>query len=145
MATSAVVLVLALIGGLTALVFVAWRFGADDPPQVPLPANRVSPQPAKQTARKPAARLRVRAVPSGNAYLAVFRGSRTGKPIYQGTLERGQSLLFQGKRLWVYVYAPANLRLRLNGRAVAVPGRGQGPKRWLRVTPKGVAVAPSPA
>jgi cytoskeletal protein RodZ len=145
MATSAVVLVLALIGVLTALVFVAWRFGADDPPQVPLPPNQASPQPARQTARKPVASLVATAARSGNAYLAVFKNSRTGKPIYEGTLERGQTRLFQGKRLWVYVHAPANLRLRLNGKAVAVPGRGQGPTRWLRVTPKGVAVAPRPA
>jgi cytoskeleton protein RodZ len=145
MATSAVVLVLALIGGLTALVFVAWRFGADDPPQVPLPANRVSPQPGKQSARKPAARLLATAARTGNAYLAVWKNSRRGKPIYQGTLERGQTLRFQGPRLWVYVYAPANLRLRLNGKRVAVPGRGQGPTRWLRVTRGGVFVAPRPA
>jgi cytoskeleton protein RodZ len=145
MATSAMVVVLALIAGATALVFVAWRFGADDPPQVPLPPNRISPQPATPTAQKPVARLVTTAAQSGNAFLAVFRGSRTGKPIYQGTLERGQSLRFQGTRLWVYVYAPANLRLRLNGRAIAVPGRGQGPKRWLRVTPRRITVAPSPA
>jgi hypothetical protein len=145
MATSAVVVVLALIGGLTALVFVAWRFGADDPPQVPLPANRVSPQPAKQTARKPAARLLATAARTGNAYLAVWENSRSGKPIYEGTLERGQTRLFQGRRLWVYVYAPANLRLRLNGRRVAVPGRGRGATRWLRVTRGGVFVAPRPA
>jgi cytoskeleton protein RodZ len=145
MATSAMVVVLGLIGVLTALVFVAWRFGADDPPEVPLPPNTVSPQPAAQSAKKPVASLVATAARSGNAYLAVFRGSRTGKPIYQGTLERGQTVRFQGKRLWVYVYAPANLRLRLNGRAVPVPGRGQGATRWLRVTPKGVAVVPRPA
>lgn len=145
MATSAMVVVLALIGVLTALVFVAWRFGADDPPQVPLPPNTVSPQPAAQSTKKPVASLIATAARSGNAYLAVFRGSRNGKPIYEGTLERGQTRLFQGKRLWVYVHAPANLRLRLNGRAVPVPGRGQGATRWLRVTPKGVAVVPRPA
>jgi cytoskeleton protein RodZ len=145
MATSAVVLVLALIGGLTALVFVAWRFGADEPPQVPLPNPPVSPQPAKQNARKPVARLLVTAAPTGNAYLAVFKRHRRGKPFYEGTLERGQTRGFEARTLWVYVYAPANLRLRLNGRRVAVPGRGGGAKRWLRVTPKGVTVAPRPA
>jgi cytoskeleton protein RodZ len=144
MATSAVVLVLGLIGVLTALVFVAWRFGADDPPEVPLP-NRVSQQPTQQAARRPAARLLATAARSGNAYLAVWENSRRGKPIYEGTLESGQTRLFQGRRLWVYVHAPANLRLRLNGRRVAVPGRGQGPSRWLRVTRAGVAVAPRPA
>jgi cytoskeleton protein RodZ len=145
MATSAVVLVLALIGGLTALVFVAWRFGADETPQVPLRANAVSPQAPKTTPKRPIARLLVTAAPSGNAYLAVFRGSRVGKPIYEGTLERGQTRRFEGRKLWVFVHAPANLRLRLNGRVVAVPGQGQGARRWLQVTPRRVVVAPKPA
>ncbi len=48
-----------------------------------------------------------------------------GKPIYEGTLEGGQSRLFTGAKLYVYVFAPANLRLKLNGRSVAVPGTGQ--------------------
>jgi hypothetical protein len=79
-----------------------------------------------------------------NAYLQVYRNSRVGKPIYQGTLEGGQERTLVGPKLWVYVYAPANLRLRLNGNPVDVPGRGTGGKRWLLVTPKRVTVAPNP-
>jgi hypothetical protein len=42
----------------------------------------------------------------------------------------------------VYVFAPANLRLKLNGTARAVPGAGTGSRRWLEVTPTRVKLAP---
>jgi cytoskeleton protein RodZ len=142
MATSAVIVVLSIIGVVTALVFVAWRFGAEETPRVSLPGNAVT-TPAKKQARP--ARL-VMAAPQGkNTYLQVYRGSRVGRPIYQGTLEGGQARTVEGNRLWVFVSAPANLRLRLNGRAVEVPGKGTGGRRWLLVTRNGVAVAPKPS
>jgi hypothetical protein len=143
MATSAVLVVLGIIGVVTALVIVAWRFGAEPQPRVPLPGNAVTPPPAKK--QSPLARLDVSAPQGKNAYLQIFRNSRLGKPIYQGTLEGGQTRTVRGPKLWVYVYAPANLRLRLNGQRVEVPGRGTGGKRWLLVTPNSVTVAPNPA
>jgi helix-turn-helix protein len=143
MATSAVFVILGIIGVVTALVIVAWRFGAEEQPRVPLPANAVTPLPARKKAA-PLARLVASAAPGKNAYLAVYRGSRVGKPIYEGTLEGGQSRRFVGGKLWVYVFAPANLRLKLNGDAVVVPGRGSGGQRWLLVTPRRVTLAPSP-
>jgi cytoskeleton protein RodZ len=142
MATSAVLVVLGIIGVVTALVIVAWRFGAEPEPRVPLPGNAVTPPPARKA---PLARLDVSAPQGKNAYLQIFRNSRLGRPIYQGTLEGGQTRTVRGPRLWVYVYAPANLRLRLNGEPVEVPGRGTGGKRWLLVTPNGVRVAPNPS
>jgi cytoskeleton protein RodZ len=140
-ATSAVIVVLGIVGVVTALVIVAWRFGGEEAPRVPLPANAITP-PAQKLA--PVARLVVSAPLGKNAYLQVYRNSRVGKPIYQGTLEGGQERTLVGPKLWVYVYAPANLRLRLNGNPVDVPGRGTGGKRWLLVTPKRVTVAPNP-
>jgi cytoskeleton protein RodZ len=145
MATSAVLVVLGIVGVAAALVIVAWRFGAEPAPNVPLPGNALTPPPAKKQAA-PTARLVASAAPGKNALLAVYRGSRRiGKPIYEGTLEGGQSRLFTGGKLWVYVYAPANLRLKLNGRSVVVPGRGTGGQRWLLVTPTRVTVAPNPS
>jgi cytoskeleton protein RodZ len=142
MATSAVMVVLAIIGVVTALVFVAWRFGEEEAPRVPLPENAVT-TPAKPKPR--AARL-VMAAPQGkNTYLVVYGGSRVGRPIYEGTLEGGQARTVRGSKLWVFVSAPANLRLRLNGRAVEVPGRGTGGRRWLLVTRNRVTVAPKPS
>jgi len=93
--------------------------------------------------RSPSARLVLSAV-GGNSYLAVYRGSRRSKPIFEGTLESGgRRHTFVGQRLWVYVFAPANLRLSLNGRPWVVPGQGQGSRRWLEVTPKRVKLVPS--
>ena len=81
----------------------------------------------------------------GGAYVVVYRGPRTGKPIYEGTLESGRRHRFVGRHLWVYVFAPANLRLKLNGRSRVVPGAGTGSRRWLEVTPKRVQLANAPA
>jgi hypothetical protein len=142
MATSAVMVVLGIIGVVTTLAVVAWRFGGEEPPRVPLPANAL---PTPQKPPVPVARL-VMAAPQGkNTFLQVYRGSRIGRPFYQGTLEGGQARMVEGARLWVFVSAPANLRLKLNGRWTQVPGRGTGGRRWLLVTPRGVSVAPKPA
>jgi len=133
----AVMLTVAVIAGLTVFVFAAAKWGGHkNAGNIPLG----NPPPAK-SAQKPLARLVVSGV-GGGAYLAVSRGSRTSKPIYQGTLEAGRSRTFVGRRLWVYVYAPANLRLRLNGRPWVVPGSGTGASRWLEVTPTRVSLAP---
>ena len=133
----AVMLTLAAIAGLTVFVFLAAKWGGHKDANVVLR----NPPPAKPVP-KPRARLVVTGV-AGGAYVQVFRGSRTRKPIFQGTLERGNRKKFVGRRLWLYVFAPANLRLRLNGTPRVVPGRGTGSRRWLEVTPRRVKLAPS--
>ena len=136
----AVLLTVALIAGLTVFVFAAWMWGgSSDPEVIPLSNN---PPPAKPKKPKPTARLVASGV-GGGAYIVVYRGSRTKKPIYSGTLENGRKLRFVGRHLWIYVYAPANLRLRLNGRPRVVPGAGTGARRWLEVTPSRVSLASS--
>ena len=135
----AVLLTVAVIAGLTVFVFAAWMWGGNGNKEV-LPLN--PPPPAKPKQPKPTARLVASGV-AGGSYIVVRRGSRTSKPIYSGTLENGKRQRFEGRRLWIYVYAPANLRLRLNGRARVVPGAGTGVRRWLLVRPSGVRLAPS--
>jgi hypothetical protein len=135
----AVMLTLAIIAGLTVFVFAAAKWGGDDSPSG-IPPGPLNPPPAKPTP-KPTAHLVLSSV-GGGAYLAVYRGRRTGRPIYEGTLENGHRQRFVGHRLWIYVFAPANLRLRLNGHARPMPGAGTGSRRWLKVTPTGVSVAP---
>jgi hypothetical protein len=135
----AVLLTVAVIAGLTVFFFAAWMWGGNGEQDV-LPLN--PPPPAKPKRLKPTARLVASGV-AGGSYIVVRRGSRTSKPIYSGTLESGKRQRFEGRRLWIYVYAPANLRLRLNGRARAVPGAGTGARRWLVVRPSGVSLAPS--
>jgi hypothetical protein len=136
----AVLLTVAVIAGLTVFSLAAWRLGGDGERNM-LPLNQ-PPPPAKPKQPKPTARLVASGV-AGGSYIVVRRGSRTSKPIYSGTLENGKKQRFEGRRLWIYVYAPANLRLRLNGRARVVPGAGTGVRRWLLVRPRGVSLATS--
>jgi hypothetical protein len=138
--SKAVMLTLAVIAGLTVFTFAAWMWGGStDPDVIPLSNN---PPPAKP--KKPTAKLVAWSV-GGGSYLVVRRGSRTSKPIYSGTLEGGRKQRFVGRRLWLYVYAPANLRLKLNGRSRVVPGAGTGARRYLKVTPSRVSLTSPPA
>jgi hypothetical protein len=130
----AVMLTVAVIAGLTVFVFAAWKLGGtENSPTLVLNHPR-------QAVRKPTAHLVVSGV-AGGAYVAVYRGRRGRKPIYEGTLEQGHPRTFVGRHLWLYVIAPANLRLRLNGSPQVVPGAGTGARRWLEVTPRGVSLA----
>ena len=135
----AVVSTIAVIVGFTVFVFAAFKWGGRDDPNVIPPVSN-NPPPAK--VKKPTARLVAWSV-GGGSYLVVRRGSRTNKPIYSGTLEGGRKQRFEGKHLWIYVYAPANLRLKLNGLAQVIPGAGTGARRWLEVTPHRVSLASS--
>jgi cytoskeleton protein RodZ len=135
----AVLLTVALIAGLTVFFFAAWKLGGKDSQDL-APLN--PPAAAKPKPPKPKARLVASGV-AGGSYIVVRRGSRASKPIYSGTLENGKRQRFVGHRLWIYVYAPANLRLRVNGRTRAVPGAGTGARRWLVVTPGRVTLAPA--
>jgi hypothetical protein len=133
----AVMMTIAVIAGLTVFVFAAAKRAGNNNEPNPLG----NPPPAAH-AKKPTAHLVVSGV-KGGAYVAVYRGSRGRKrPIYEGTLEPGSPRTFVGRHLWLYVFAPANLRLRLNGRAQVVPGTGTGTRRWLEVTPRRVSLAP---
>jgi hypothetical protein len=121
-------------------VFAAFVWGGQNDKPGVLGLNTNTPQPKKH-ASKPVANLVASSV-NGGSYLAVYRGARTGRPIYEGTLESGRKHRFVGKHLWVWVYAPANLRLRLNGKLRPVPGAGTGSRRWLEVTPTQISLAP---
>jgi Helix-turn-helix domain len=136
-----VLITLVAIASLTVFVFTAWMWGgsSDQNPVLPPP-----PKAPKKAPPKPVAKLVASGI-NGGAYVVVYRGSRTGRPIYEGTLENGSRHRFVGRHLWVYVFAPANLRLKLNGRSRIVPGAGTGSRRWLEVTPKRVQLANPPA
>jgi hypothetical protein len=137
--SKAVLLTVAVIAGLTVFTFAAWMWGGSDQDDLPPLSN---PPPAAKA--KPTARLVAWSV-GGGSFVVVRRGSRSSKPIYSGTLEGGRKHRFVGKRLWLYVYAPANLRLKLNGRSQAVPGAGSGARRYLKVTPSSVSLTSPPA
>jgi hypothetical protein len=130
--TNVVLFALTAIGMMTALVIVAWKFstGSSDGGQavVPKPAcckkvarprarvhTPVRPHPTKANLFVTAAR--------GNCWLEVHSGSATGRLLYQGTLEKGQSQRFVARRLWINAGLPENLRIRLNGDPVSIGAR----------------------
>jgi cytoskeleton protein RodZ len=137
-----VVLTLVAIGVIVALIIAAWKFGGSSPTAIPnLRAKTAKHHAVKRhapaTHRAKVAHLLVRAV-RGNSFLQVRRGSATGPPLYQGTLERGQSQAFAKTRLWLNIGTPTNLRMRLNGRAVTIGGNAP---RVLIVTAKSIGAA----
>ena len=126
------VVLLALLGiaALTALVIVAWKFGggASNPPSVVTGSTNSTPAPST---------LRLTGV-NGGTYVEVRRSSSTGAVLLQATIPAGQSQVLDGTRFWLYVKRSAGLRVRLDGKAVALPAR-----KNLRVTitPKRTALA----
>ena len=129
--SSVVLVALGAIGILTALVVLAWRFGSD-PPETAIP-NLGSQPPAETRARKPARRAARPAAPIarltitgalGDSWVEVHQRTAAGRELYRGTLEAGSTIRFAQRRMHVVMGRPGNLRLKVNGRVVEVPGRG---------------------
>ena len=94
----AVVLALAGIAVLTALVFVAARYG--DTPPVPTLGNHHRQAPV----------LVLHGVGRGT-FVVVKRGSRTGHVVFRGTLAPGRVETFSGKRFYVHARRQAGVRI----------------------------------
>ncbi len=109
-------LALVAIALVTALVFVAWRYGGGSEESLPLGAAPATKAPVRERAG-----LLVRAA-GGNSWLVVRRGSERGRLLYQGTLEKGQALRFGTGRVWLNIGSPEHVSMRLNGRPVVVGG-----------------------
>jgi cytoskeleton protein RodZ len=128
------VLVLALAGiaTLTALVIVAWKFGAGDSgtPSVVTQQHDTAAPPA-------VGGLRLTGVKKGT-YIEVRRSSATGAVLLQATLAPGKIERIDGKRFWLYVRRSSGVRVSLGGKAVALPA---GRNLKVVVTPKRTARA----
>ena len=83
---------------------------------------------------RPHAFLQVSAV-KGSSYVSVHRGGPTGRPLFQGTIEKGGIEPFQGKRFWLDISQPENLVLVVGGKQVVLTG---SKPVVLTVTPTGV-------
>jgi cytoskeleton protein RodZ len=150
--SSAVLISLTAIGLATALVIVAWRFGAtEEPDAIPgLPpiaeestkqATKTQKSRRRTKAAAPAGRVRlVASAVGGRCWLEVHRGSEAGELVFEGTIEQGTAKgPFTGKRLWLNVGAPSNLVVRLNGKRRSLPGTGV--PREVVVSRKGISLA----
>jgi cytoskeleton protein RodZ len=149
--SSVLLIALAGIAAATALVIVAWKWGGSEPEQI----AGVAPGPAANTAPTEGGTARRAQPPPANRWIAlqltatrgdskltVYRGSATGKLLFDGTLERGKRQQFAGKRLWLLVTEPGNLAAQINGRLVKLPGDGSAPIVAL-ASARGIAPAPS--
>ncbi len=116
---------LAAILLVTALVIAAWRFGGHDDPQVEgINANtpRATGLVPKSTQQQ--ITLSVRAL-HGPSFMEVRIGSAAGRPLYTGTLEKGQAQRFTKKALYLSVERPRNVVVKFNGRAMTLPSTGR--------------------
>jgi hypothetical protein len=108
---------------LTALVFAAWKFGGPTEPKVQgvnLPA--VAPVAVAKGVSVTATK--------GASFMEVRIGTAAGRPLYRGTLERGQTKRFPARKLTLMVASPRNVVVRVAGARVKVPRSGH-----LTVTP----------
>jgi cytoskeleton protein RodZ len=124
-----VIVALAGIIAVTILVVVAWKFGSSSPE----PSANVVPRPLPSTdsttsttkTQAPSSghkhmktRLVLTAV-DGDCWLQVRSRSATGKLLYEGTLQAGQTQRFvDSKRLWMQLGNPVYLRAKLNMKMV---------------------------
>jgi cytoskeleton protein RodZ len=148
--SSVVLVALAGIAAVTALVIVAWKWGGSDPERIPgAQVGGLSNRPAATTRTPPAGRtpaakrwiaLQLTGA-RGDSKLTVYRGSASGRLLFDGTLERGKRQQFTGRRLWILVAEPRNLVARINGRLVTLPGDGSAP---IVATASAQGIAPAP-
>ena len=146
--SNVVLIALGTIGLVAALVIVAWKFGGEDAngpqdfvPKSPPAASGANAQgsPAGRARRPARARLVVRAT-RGGCRLVVRNGSERGQVLFRGILEPGERGVWVKRRIWLYVGAPRNVTVRVNGKRKRLPSRG-APTNVL-VTPQRIAKAP---
>jgi hypothetical protein len=127
--TNVVLIALAAIATVTLVVISAWRWAGGDGTSTK-PPKKVAAQRAVQA---PAPYLTIKAV-RGSSYVAVHRGGVAGPVVFEGTIARGETEPFRGKRFWLNVSAPENLVITVGGKRVRVGGYRP---RVITVTPAG--------
>jgi len=111
-----VLIALAVIAVLTFVVITAFKGGDDKTP----PA---SPKTAARHASPPAPLLELTAL-QGSTHVTVHSGSATGKIRFDGTIQQGDPpKSIRGSRFWVQISTPENLRVKVRGKLVHVPGQ----------------------
>jgi hypothetical protein len=149
-----VLLALLGIGIVVAFVIGAFKFSNNDTNPIPnlgtTTSSSAAPTPSSP---KPKPKKRV-AVPNapfrffvvavgGSCWMDVRNYSSSGRTLFTGTVDPGQSHRFVARRLWMSLGNPGRLKASLNGRVVAFPGNGR--PVTVRVTRQGITVAPPTA
>ncbi len=117
--TNVVLVALATIAILTVIVISAWKAsgGGGSPSAV-----TVAKTPAvHKRATKP--KLLVVRPKHGSSYVIIHKGGPTGNILFDGTVTQGDAArAFDGKRLWVSISTPENVRVIVHGHTVVIPG-----------------------
>src|SRR5947207_6034139 len=127
--TNVVLLALGAIVVLTVVVISAWKVWGSGH----VATNTVKRHTTPHRVALPGAYLEITAI-KGPSKVIVNRVGAAGKILFEGTLERGDTQAFNGKRFWLNVGAPENLLITVAGKRVHVAGY----RPWvLTVTPSG--------
>jgi cytoskeletal protein RodZ len=120
--TNVVLVALGAIAILTVIVISAWKAsggGSKAPATTTLAAPTTTAQ-RRTHAAPPLLEVTAR---RGQTHLIVHKGSATGDIVFDGTISKGDPpRAIRGTRLWVQIDTPENLRLRVRGKLVRVPG-----------------------
>jgi cytoskeleton protein RodZ len=145
--------VLLALGGIAvvcAFFIAAFKFSSGNDNNPPIPnlgttsAKKQTPTKKKQRKAGRPARIRFFVVATrGNCWMDVRNYSASGKTLYTGTLQDGQSQRFVARRLWINFGNPGNVKAAVNGTSVTLPGNGRSV--MVLVTARGVSVAPATA
>jgi cytoskeletal protein RodZ len=115
--TNVVLVALGLIAVFTVVFISAWKSSGDSPPAARPPAR-----PAHTRPHANAALLTVVAV-RGSTHVTARKGNASGSVAFDGTVQKGEgAVAIRGKRLWVQIDSPENLKIRVRGTLVHVPG-----------------------
>jgi hypothetical protein len=126
--TNVVLIALAVIAIPTVIVVAAWKASSGNAPHTPAPARVVT----HKTGYAP---LLLLTAVRGSTHVAARVANARGNVAYDGTIAKGdQPVAIRGRRLWVQIDSPENLRIKVRGKLVHVPG--QMP-RVIVVTPTG--------
>jgi cytoskeleton protein RodZ len=127
--TNVVLVALAAIAIFTVIVISAWKTSGGKPTT---PAAHTA-APATHTGA-PAPLLTVTAL-CGSTHLTARVGDARGNVAYDGTIQKGSDpISIRGRRLWMQIDSPENLRIQVRGKLVHVPG---GKPKVIIVTPTG--------
>jgi cytoskeleton protein RodZ len=109
------------------VVFSAWKASDNNSP----PPPKATHPPARHHRATPLLTLTGL---RGSTHVAARHGSATGNVAFDGTIPQGDSQSLRGRRLWLQIDSPENLRIQIHGKLVHVPGLKP---RVIIVTPTG--------
>ena len=114
--TNVVLVALAAIAIVMVVVISAWKASDNNSPP---PPKATHPPPRRHHATPLLTLTGLR----GSTHVAARVGSAAGNVAFDGTIAKGDTpLALRGRRLWLQIDSPENLRIQVHGKLVHVPG-----------------------